>query len=160
LASFVWFIALIFIPANNENLLYAFQLLTALFYPMLGVLNCIIYIRPRVQMLQIMYPQDPFVVVLRVAMSKAGDPDAIEVIREKIYGSEYSGSEAHHDDFSADDMSRDSAIPSVVHFDITEKPLSIKSLVSTPGEGDDEKKNNDSRLLSQIEESGSDVLSQ
>jgi hypothetical protein len=82
LFSYVWFIALIFIPANNINLLYAFQIFTVALYPLIGVFNCIIYIRPRVQMLQIMYPQDPFVVVVRVAMSKAGDPGEIEMIRE------------------------------------------------------------------------------
>jgi hypothetical protein len=82
LTSYVWFIALIFIPPNNSNLLDAFLLLTAFLYPIIGVFNCIVYIRPRVQMLQIMYPQDPFVVVVRVAMSKAGDPGEIEMIRE------------------------------------------------------------------------------
>jgi hypothetical protein len=137
--SYVWLIALIFIPANNSRLLYAFQIIVAVLYPLVGVSNCIIYIRPRVQMLQIMYPQDPFVVVLRVAMSKAGDPEEIEVIREIIYGSEYSGSEAHGD--SVGEESRDSQIPSVVHFDPEEKPLSIKSLVSTPGDEDDDPNN-------------------
>ena len=82
LMSYIWFIAFIFLPANNINLLYAFQIFTVVLYPLIGVFNCIIYIRPRVQMLQIMYPQDPFVVVVRVAMSKAGDPGEIEMIRE------------------------------------------------------------------------------
>lgn len=140
LNSYVWFIILLFIPANNPNLLYAFQVIVAVLYPILGLFNCIIYIRPRVQMLQIMYPQDPFVVVVRVAMSKAGDPEEIEIVREIIYGSEYSGSEAHQD--SEAEESRDSAIPSVVHFDPVAKPLSIKSLVSTPGEGDGEASHN------------------
>lgn len=100
-------------------------------------------------MLQIMYPQDPFVVVLRVAMSKAGDPGEIEMVREIIYGSEYSGSAAagaddddgEGGDHSEGGESRDSAIPSVVHFDSEQKPLSIKSLVSAPGEGDDDNPN-------------------
>jgi hypothetical protein len=147
--SYVWFVAVMFVPSagggggagggDNGNLFYAFQLVAAIFYPAFGFFNCVIYIRPRVQMLQIMYRQDPFVVVLRVAMSRAGDPDEIEQIRADIYGSEYSGSVArgdgHHDnnDDEEDDLfSRDSAIPSVVHFDPT-KPVSIKSLVSTPG---------------------------
>jgi hypothetical protein len=147
LNSYVWFIALIFIPANNVNLLYAFQLIASIFYSGLGVFNCFIYIRPRVQMLQIMYPQDPFVVVLRVAMSKAGDLDQIEMVREIIYGSEYSGSEAQEQD-SDGVGSRDSAIPSVVHFDSDQKPLSSKSLVSTPGEGDEDM--NNSSLLSPL----------
>lgn len=138
--SYVWFIALIFIPADQSRLLYAFQIIVAVLYPLLGVTNCIIYIRPRVQMLQIMYPQDPFVVVVRVAMSKAGDPEEIEIVREIIYGSEYSGSEAHGD--SEEEESRDSQIPSVVHFDPEEKPLSIKSLVSTPGEEDGDASHN------------------
>ena len=49
-------------------------------------------------------------------------------------------------------MSRDSAIPSVVHFDPDEKPLSIKSLVSTPGEEHDEMHNssNKARMLTHI----------
>ena len=62
------YIALIFIPANNVNLLYAFQLIASILYNSLGIFDCIIYVRPRIQMLQVMYPQDPFVVVLRVAM--------------------------------------------------------------------------------------------
>jgi hypothetical protein len=45
-------------------------------------------------------------------------------------------------------MSRDSAIPSVVHFDPNEKPLSIKSLVSTPGEEGDEMHNNKAEMHS------------
>jgi hypothetical protein len=147
LNSYVWFVALFFIPANNANLLYAFQFIAAILYPSLGFFNCIIYIRPRVQMLQMMYPQDPFVVVLRVAMSKAGDPDEIEMVREIIYGSEYSGSEAHEEEGDSEaEESRDSAIPSVVHFDPEQKPLSIKSLVSAPGEEDDGDINNASLL--------------
>lgn len=148
LNSYVWIVALIFIPVNNANLLHGFQMTAAILYPSLGVFNCVIYIRPRVQMLQIMYPQDPLVVVVRVAMSRAGDPDEIEMVREIIYGSEYSGSEAHPQG-SDDGESRDSAIPSVVHFDPEEKPLSITSLVSTPGEGDVDI-NNES-LLSPLE---------
>ena len=146
--SYIWLIVLIFIPANNSRLLYALQIIVAVLYPLLGVTNCIIYIRPRVQMLQIMYPQDPFVVVVRVAMSKAGDPEEIEIVREIIYGSEYSGSEAHGD--SGEEESRDSQIPSVVHFDPEEKPLSIKSLVSTPGEEDLNASQNNGSLLSPL----------
>ena len=40
-------------------------------------------------MLQIMYPEDSYVTILRVAMSKAGDPEEIEEVRAKIYGSDY-----------------------------------------------------------------------
>jgi hypothetical protein len=156
LNSYVWFIALMFLPANNVNLLYAFQLIASTLYSSLGVFNCIIYIRPRVQMLQIMYPQDPFVVIVRVAMSKAGDLDEIEMVREIIYGSEYSGSEANEQD-SQGVGSRDSAIPSVVHFDPEQKPISIKSLVSTPGEGDEDM--NNSSLLSPLGDLEGDGLS-
>lgn len=137
LNSYVWFIAIMFIPAaNNGNTYYAFHLIAATFYPIIGVFNAIIYIRPRVHMLQMMYSQDPFVVVLRVAMSKAGDPEEIEHIRAEIYGSEYSGSEPRHSVDDDDAFSRDSAIPSVVQFD-PYRPTSIKSLVSAPGEDED-----------------------
>jgi hypothetical protein len=144
LISFIWFIVLVFIPTtNNINVLYAFQLLTAIFYPLLGVFNCIIYVRPRVQMLQIMYPQDSFIIVLRVAISKAGDPDEIEVIRAKLYGREYSRPEKVLVKSSPDDNDDPGKlkylpIPSVVTFDLTVE-VSTRSLVSALGE-DDEKK--------------------
>ena len=92
-SSYTWFIILAFISSTeiNEtsNVLYAFQILSALFYPLLGVFNCAIYVRPRVQMLHIMYPEDSNLAILRVAMSKAGDPEEIEEVRAKIYGSDY-----------------------------------------------------------------------
>jgi len=144
LISFIWFIILMFIPTtNNINVLYAFQLFTALFYPLLGVFNCIIYVRPRVQMLQIMYPQDSFIIVLRVAISKAGDPDEIEVIRAKLYGREYSRPEKVLVKSSPDDNDDPGKlkylpIPSVVTFDLTVE-VSTRSLVSALGK-DDEKK--------------------
>lgn len=133
LASFVWFVVLVFLPTNMSNLLYAFQVITATLYPLQGVFNCIIYVRPRVQMLNIMYPQDPHLVILRVAMSKAGDPEEIERIRAELYGSEYSGSEAIRGGSEIGSIGSD--IPSVVHFE-EGKPISIKSLVSIPGDQD------------------------
>ncbi|KAL3925711.1 MAG: hypothetical protein SGILL_000218 [Bacillariaceae sp.] len=150
LNSYVWFIILLFIPANNPNLLYAFQVFVSMLYPMVGVFNAVVYIRPRLQMLKLMYPQDPFVVVVRVAMSKAGDEVEIEAVRKNYYGSDYCGSEEHAG--SEAEESRDSAIPSVVHFDPEEKPLSIKSLVSIPGgeEGDTNHGHNSASLLSPL----------
>ena len=91
-SSYFWYTVLIFISGNddsNDGLLYTFQTMTVIFYPLLGAFNCAIYVRPRVQMLQIMYPEDSYIVVLRVAMSKAGDPEEIEEVRAKIYGDDY-----------------------------------------------------------------------
>lgn len=91
-SSYVWFIILAFMSSTlqeTSGALYAFQLLTALFFPLLGVFNCAIYVRPRVQMLHIMYPEDSNLAILRVAMSKAGDPEEIEEVRAKIYGDDY-----------------------------------------------------------------------
>jgi hypothetical protein len=144
LISFIWFIILMFIPTtSNINVLYAFQLLTALLYPLQGVFNCIIYVRPRVQMLQIMYPQDSFIIVLRVAISKAGDPDEIEVIRAKLYGREYSRPEKVIIEQSLEDHDdpgrlKGLPIPSVVTFD-SNVEVSTRSLVSALGADDDKK---------------------
>jgi hypothetical protein len=91
-SSYFWFILLSFVSTNDNNKggrLYALQTISVILYPLLGVFNCAIYVRPRVQMLQIMYPEDSQLVILRVAMSKAGDPEEIEEVRAKIYGSEY-----------------------------------------------------------------------
>lgn len=127
-SSYVWFIALAFMSAGDgddgNGPLYVFQTMTVIFYPLLGVFNCAIYVRPRVQMLQIMYPEDSYITVLRVAMSKAGDPEEIEEVRAKIYGSDYYGPE---DDDEASGVSGgsgnddefpppDSDIPTSVHF--------------------------------------------
>mmetsp|Transcript_2855 Transcript_2855/g.6860 ORF Transcript_2855/g.6860 Transcript_2855/m.6860 type:complete len:90 (-) Transcript_2855:164-433(-) len=85
-------------------------------------------------------------------MSKAGDPEEIEEVRAKIYGSNYSRSrgftpEAFEPSFGDDDddeddeyPSGDLMVPSVVHFDPS-CAVSVKSLVTTGGETDEE--NND-----------------
>ena len=146
LISFIWFIILIFIPTtNNINVPYAFQLLTALFYPLLGVFNCIIYVRPIAQMLQMMYPQDSFTIVLRVAISKTGvpDPDEIEVIRAKLYGRGYSRPEKVVVEQSQEDHDDPGKligllIPSVVTFE-SNVEVSTRSLVSALGVDDDDK---------------------
>jgi len=128
--SYVWFIALTFISGNggeDSGILYAFQTMTVIFYPLLGVFNCAIYIRPRVQMLQIMYPEDSYIAVLRVAMSKAGDPEEIEEVRAQIFGSDYYGPEEDDPETSErpgglgvggnKETSPDLQIPYVVQFD-------------------------------------------
>ena len=129
ISSYVWFIALAFVSGSDglsTSATYAIQTMTVIFYPLLGVFNCAIYVRPRVQMLQIMYPEDSNVAVLRVAMSKAGDPEEIEEVRAKIFGSDYCGPEGddvanseHSGGFvgGEDEPSPDSQIPFVVQFD-------------------------------------------
>jgi hypothetical protein len=141
-ACSVFYLALLFLPKDNQNLIYSFQILTACFYPFLGVVNCIIYVRPRVQMLQIMYPEDPYIAILRVGMSTAGDADEIEQIRARVFGSEYippSGSQiiVHEQDEVSDEVESLGEIPSFVHLDANQ-PLSINSLVSIPGENDND----------------------
>jgi hypothetical protein len=130
-SSYLWFILLMFISGNDDGeggaLLYTFQSISVVFYSLLGVFNCAIYVRPRVQMLQIMYPEDSHFVILRVAMSKAGDPEEIEEIRAKIYGSEYyepeeddaEPSEGSSGGFGGgdDEPPPDLQIPNVVQFD-------------------------------------------
>lgn len=136
--SYIWFIVLTFISANDDRkgdggLLFIFHTTTVVFYPLLGVFNCAIYVRPRVQMLQIMYPEDSQLAILRVAMSKAGDPEEIEEVRAKIYGSDYYAPEEENSQNSArrgdaggdDSPSPDLNIPIVVQFD-----------QSTPAKGD------------------------
>ncbi len=92
-SSFFWFITLAFLSKSETpeggGLFYTFQTLTVIFYPLLGVFNCAIYVRPRVQMLHIMYPEDSQIAIMRVAMSKAGDPEEIEEVRAKIFGDDY-----------------------------------------------------------------------
>eukprot|EP00536_Pseudo-nitzschia_multiseries_P000965 jgi/Psemu1/2177/gm1.2177_g len=152
LSSYFWFITLAFLSATdgaskNVKLVYAFQLMTVIFYPLLGVFNCVIYVRPRVQMLRIMYPEDSFAVALRVCVSKAGDREEIEKVRAKIYGGNYSRSremtpqaccEPSFGDEDEDDYypSGNLPVPSVVHFDQS-CAISVKSLVTTGDETDD-----------------------
>jgi len=159
ISSYVWFVALAFISTNNDSrndgLLYAFQTMTVIFYPLLGVFNCAIYVRPRVQMLSIMYPEDSYISVLRVAMSKAGDPEEIEEVRATIYGSDYY--EPEEDDPEASERSGgfrggdngpspDLQIPYVVQFDQS-TAIKGESLTNDDVEEDD----NDS--VSQISDS-------
>ena len=140
--SYLWFIILAFVSAKDIKEpsvgLHAIQILTAIFYPLLGVFNCAIYVRPRVQMLQIMYPEDSKIAILRVAMSKAGDPEEIEEVRAKIYGNDYYEPE-EDDDTNASNRSDDPGdgeksrsklqIPNVVQFDqSTEKRESSSAL--------------------------------
>eukprot|EP00934_Nitzschia_sp_Nitz4_P001512 Nitzschia sp. Nitz4//scaffold12_size214221//184728//185894//NITZ4_001530-RA/size214221-processed-gene-0.180-mRNA-1//-1//CDS//3329535110//1512//frame0 len=110
---------------------FGLLLVAFLFFPLQGMFNCLIYIRPRFQMLRSMYPNDSFFVVFRVSMSKAGDPDEIEDVREQIYGDKYEPpsvmSSVH---------SLGSDIPPEVAFD-PDKPLSETSLVSAPKDDDD-----------------------
>ena len=126
-SSFIWFITLAFISSNESSgggLVYTFQTLTVILYPLLGVFNCFIYVRPRVQMLRIMYPEDSQLAIMRVAMSKAGDPEEIEEVRAKVFGDDYYAPE--EDDAEASNRSgrpgeeEDSPgklnIPTVVHF--------------------------------------------
>lgn len=106
-----------------------------------GVFNCIIYVRPRVQMLQMVYPQDSFTIVLRVAISKTGVPDEIEVIRAKLYGREYSRPEKVVVEQSPEDHDDPGKliglpIPSVVAFE-SNVEVSTRSLVSALGVDDD-----------------------
>lgn len=110
---------------------FALQVIAFIFFPLQGALNCLIYIRPRYQMLRAMYPEDSFQVVLRVSMSKAGDPDEIEEVRERIYGDNY---EMPSVDSSEHSLASD--IPVEVSFD-PNKPLSATSLVSAPKDDDD-----------------------
>ena len=82
-------------------------------------------------MLRTMYPNDSVAVVFRVSMSKAGDPDEIEEVRERIYGDAYEQPSAASSVHSlASDM------PNEVTFD-PNKALSTASLVSVPGDDDD-----------------------
>jgi len=87
--SLLWPMLAVVIPSTSKAPVFALQFLAFLIYPLQGFMNCIIYIRPRFQMLRAMYPDDSVMVVCRVSMSKAGDPDEIEEVRERIYGDAY-----------------------------------------------------------------------
>ncbi|VEU35767.1 unnamed protein product [Pseudo-nitzschia multistriata] len=150
LSSYIWFVTLLFLSKGsgvplNEDLIYAFKVMTVIFYPLLGVFNCAIYVRPRLQTLRIMYPQDSVTVSMRVAMSKAGDPEEIEEVRAKIYGDDYSRARESRDGTPADeDLEGGDAnlsdLPSVVHFDPS-CAHSVKSLVTTGEDEDTDKEN-------------------
>jgi hypothetical protein len=145
--SIVWPLVLAVLPPDsNATMYYVFQLLAYLMYPLLGVLNCCIYIRPRFQMLNVMYPDDSVFVVSRVALSMAGDPEEIENVRAYIYGDDYECPSR----VDSEDMSANSSMPQEVAFDLN-RPMSITSMVSCPddseqphsdheGDGDEEEK--------------------
>lgn len=128
--TLMWPVLAIVIPSGSPAPVYFLHFLAFLLYPLQGVLNCFIYIRPRYQMLRTMYPEDSMMVVFRVSMSKAGDPDEIEEVREWIYGDDYRAPSVASSEHSlASDM------PLEVAFD-TSKPLSKTSLVSVPADDD------------------------
>lgn len=129
--TLIWPVLAIVIPSDTVAPVYALHFLAFLLYPLQGVFNCFIYIRPRYQMLSTMYPDDSMMVVFRVSMSKAGDPDEIEEVRERIYGDDYKEPSVASSEHSlAPDM------PAHVEFDMS-KPLSKTSLVSVPADDDD-----------------------
>lgn len=128
--TIVWPVLAVIVPSDSEAPVFILQLLAFLIYPLQGVLNCFIYIRPRFQMLRAMYPDDSVMVVFRVSMSKAGDPDEIEEVRERIYGDAYEMPSVVSSEHSlASDM------PNEVTFDPSE-PVSSTSLVSVPNDDD------------------------
>jgi hypothetical protein len=132
LNSFVWLVvAMAFPSTGGGNTYYAFQFLAFFFYPLQGVLNCFIYIRPRFQMLGVMYPNDSSLVVLRVALSKAGDPEEIENIRAYIYGDDYESQS-----YGSEEDSATTSLPGEVAFD-PNRPLSITSMVSDKDDVED-----------------------
>jgi hypothetical protein len=129
--TLIWPVLAIAIPTDTKAPVYFLQFLAFLLYPLQGVFNCFIYIRPRYQMLSAMYPDDSMMVVFRVSMSKAGDPDEIEEVRERVYGDDYQPPSVASSEHSlASDM------PAEVAFDPS-KPLSRHSLVSVPADDDD-----------------------
>lgn len=131
LNTLIWPILAIIIPTDTKAPVYFLHLLAFFFYPLQGVFNCLIYIRPRYQMLRTMYPDDSIIVVARVSLSKAGDPDEIEEVRERIYGDSY---EPPSVESSVHSLA--SGLPNEVAFN-PDSPLSKTSLVSVPADDDD-----------------------
>lgn len=94
-------------------------------------------------MLQFMYRDTPFLHILRIAMSKAGNPVEIQQVFAKIWGVPYVPEEQDPEapdhpsnDLGDDKPSVDSKIPCVVEFDCT-TPMSDKSS-SNALEGEDD----------------------
>jgi hypothetical protein len=134
LNSFVWlFVAFGISSDADANTYYAIQFLTYFLYPLQGFINCFVYIRPRYQMLRVMYPEDPATVVLRVSLSTAGDPDEIEHVRATIFGDDYVPPPSVG---SSSAVSRASDLPDAIEFD-TSCQISVASAVSTPDGNDD-----------------------
>lgn len=132
--SYIWlFVAFGKYGDTDSTAFYAFQFLAFFFYPLQGTMYCIVYIRPRYQMLRVMYPEDPVTVVLRVALSTAGDPDEIEHVRAALFGDAYVPPPSVA---SSSTPSRDSDLPETIQFD-PNCAISVGSAVSTP-DGTDE----------------------
>lgn len=132
--SFIWlFVAFGKYGDADSTTYYAFQFLAFSFFPLQGTMYCIVYIRPRYQMLRVMYPDDPATVVLRVSLSTAGDPDEIEHVRAAIFGDAYVPPPSVA---SSCTPSRDSDLPETIQFD-PNCAISVGSAVSTP-DGTDE----------------------
>eukprot|EP00980_Cylindrotheca_fusiformis_P004867 scaffold1035_cov115-Cylindrotheca_fusiformis.AAC.7 len=129
LNSFLWLFVMLGVSGKADaNTFYALQLLTFFLYPLQGLVNSVVYIRPRYQMLRVMYPQDPATVVLRVSLSTAGDPDEIEHVRATIFGDDYIPPPSIGSSSAA---SRASDLPDTIEFD-TSGNVSVSSAVSTP----------------------------
>jgi len=131
--SFTWLFVTFGNYGDGESpAYYAFKFLAFFFYPLQGTMYCIVYIRPRYQMLRVMYPEDPTSVVLRVSLSTAGDPDEIENVRAAIFGDAYVPPPSVA---SSSTPSRDSALPETIQFD-PNCSISVGSAVSTPDGAD------------------------
>lgn len=145
LNSFIWLFVSFGISSNTDpNTFYAIQFLTYFLYPLQGFINCFVYIRPRYQMLRVMYPLDRASVVLRVSLSTAGDPEEIEHVRASILGDDYVPPPSIG---SSSAPSRSSDLPDTIEFDASCQ-LSVASAVSTPDDND-----GSSSRLSRFEES-------
>jgi hypothetical protein len=131
LNSLIWPVLALVVSTDDNSPVYFLHLLAFLMYPLQGAFICFIYIRPRYQMLRAMYPDDSMIVVARVSLSKAGDPDEIEEVRERIYGDRY---EPPSIESSVHSLA--SGLPHEVSFDPT-SPQSKTSLVSVPADDDE-----------------------
>lgn len=130
LNTLIWPVLFV-VVSTDDSPVYLLHLLAFMIYPLQGAFNCYIYIRPRYLMLRTMYPDDSMLVVARVSLSKAGDPDEIEEVRERIYGDSY---EPPSVDSSVHSLA--SGVPQEVSFN-PHSPLSKTSLVSIPGDDDE-----------------------
>ena len=131
LNTLIWPALSVLVSTDDDSPVYVLHLLAFMIYPLQGAFNCYIYIRPRYHMLRTMYPDDSMLVVARVSLSKAGDPDEIEEVRERIYGDSY---EPPSVDSSVHSIA--SGVPQEVSFN-PHSPLSKTSLVSVPGDDDE-----------------------
>lgn len=128
LNSFLWIFIVLGVPSKTEaNTYFVLQIFGFVLYPLHGLINSIIYIRPRYQMLRFMYPDDSRNILFRVALSTAGDPDEIEHVRATILGDEYIPPPS----VASSEESRDEEIPTVINF-TQDTNVSVSSDVSTP----------------------------